>query len=209
MFWDLPEDPRAALRWALSKLRPVIDRPDRTRINAERERVELDTANVDVNLWAIHDRMRALDRTPITKLEEMARLFEQTLFDGLNGAGSELFDAWLRSEREDAETSRVGFLRQLATHPDINEVAAKKWRHLWHEADPDAAEAYRAASSALVSGTQAGPQPANAHYRALEAEALKSQRIGYCEVRDGTKIAYAIVETGNPFSKGRKLAHAS
>ncbi|EEB86181.1 hypothetical protein RGAI101_3337 [Roseobacter sp. GAI101] len=50
MFWDLPDDPRAALRWALSKLRPVVDRPDWIQIIADRERVELDTANLDVNL---------------------------------------------------------------------------------------------------------------------------------------------------------------
>lgn len=201
MFWDLPDDPRAALRWALSKLRPIVDRPDRLRIIADRERVELDTADVDVDLWAIHDRMRSLDQATVAELEEMARLFDQTLFDGLDGAGSDLFDAWLRSEREDAEAARVAILQQLATHPEISEIAAKKWRRLWHEADPDAAEAHDDLTSAKSPDAPEAGHPSQLLHRAPEEEALKSQRIGFCEVRDGTKIAYATVGTGRPLLK--------
>jgi len=28
MFWALPDDPRAALRWSLSRLRPLVDEHD-------------------------------------------------------------------------------------------------------------------------------------------------------------------------------------
>ncbi|MAE91528.1 MAG: alpha/beta hydrolase, partial [Pelagibaca sp.] len=39
LFWDLPDDPKAALRWALSKLRKVVDSAGHPRIIADRERV--------------------------------------------------------------------------------------------------------------------------------------------------------------------------
>ena len=29
MFWDVPDDPRGALRWSLSKIRPLVDEPGR------------------------------------------------------------------------------------------------------------------------------------------------------------------------------------
>ena len=32
MFWPVPDDPRAALRWSLSRLRPLIDERDCRRI---------------------------------------------------------------------------------------------------------------------------------------------------------------------------------
>ena len=32
LFWDLPDDPKAALRWSLSKLRKVVDTPERLRV---------------------------------------------------------------------------------------------------------------------------------------------------------------------------------
>ncbi len=27
IFWDVPDDPRGALRWSLSKIRPFVDEP--------------------------------------------------------------------------------------------------------------------------------------------------------------------------------------
>src|SRR5690349_21334133 len=41
LFWDLPDDPRGALRWSLSKLRPLVDDPAAPRLRADREWVEL------------------------------------------------------------------------------------------------------------------------------------------------------------------------
>src|SRR5450755_1641907 len=37
LLWDGPDDPRAELRWSLSKLRPAIDDPGVARIDADRE----------------------------------------------------------------------------------------------------------------------------------------------------------------------------
>ena len=33
LFWDLPDDPRASLRWSLSRLRSLVDEPGCERIN--------------------------------------------------------------------------------------------------------------------------------------------------------------------------------
>jgi DNA-binding SARP family transcriptional activator len=50
LFWEIPDDPRAALRWSLSKLRPLVNDRDNERLTADRERVafELRGAVVDV-----------------------------------------------------------------------------------------------------------------------------------------------------------------
>src|SRR5215510_14574297 len=42
MFWAVPDDPRAALRWSLTRLRPLIDEHGSRRIIADRENVGLD-----------------------------------------------------------------------------------------------------------------------------------------------------------------------
>ncbi len=201
MFWDLPDDPRAALRWALSKLRQVVDRPDQVRILADRERVEIDTGSVEINLWQVHGELQRRGQTSIETLERMARMLEQTPFDGLDGAGSDLFEAWLQSEREDIEISRVEVIRQLATHPDISEFAAKKWRRLWREANPEGADEYARSVSEEAADVANSQPTAERHSRPREAEALKEQRIGFCEVRDGTKIAYATIGSGAPLLK--------
>src|SRR5437667_915925 len=41
IFWDVPDDPRGALRWSLSKIRPFVDDPAYPRLVAERQTVEL------------------------------------------------------------------------------------------------------------------------------------------------------------------------
>ncbi|SFH93877.1 alpha/beta fold hydrolase [Albimonas pacifica] len=157
LFWNLPDDPRAALRWSLSKLRPVVDAPDRPRIVADRERVRFDGEGVSVDLLEIHARLRAPDGDPpLPALEEMARRLDALPFDGLDGAGVEGFDAWLAAEREDARAARVELLRRMALHPDAAGLASEKWRRLWREADPVGVERHeRATAGRAVAVAQA------------------------------------------------------
>ena len=201
MFWDLPDDPRASLRWALTKLRHVVDRPDRTRIVADRERVEIDSSDVGVDLWLIHDALRMSAPIPVDNLEDMARKLDDVPFDGLDDAGSDLFEMWLRSERQDIEQLRVAVLRRLATHPEIDTLAGAKWLRLWREADPEGAEAHAISDAARNTEDPQQPIRRGVSRNPRQSEGLKTQRIGFCGARDGTKIAYATVGSGLPLLK--------
>jgi pimeloyl-ACP methyl ester carboxylesterase len=212
LFWDLPDDPKAALRWSLSKLRRVVDAPDRPRIVADRERVHFDTQNVEIDIRDIHAALRPDDGTlAAAELEAMAERLDRVLLDGLDGAGDVAFDAWLTSEREDALAARIAVLRRLATLPGIAPAAAKKWQRLWHDADPADAAAHAAPAPQGSTPQAATPQvlapqsslnrlgrPAATNSR---GRALRAQRIGFCEVSDGTKIAFATVGSGPPLLK--------
>ena len=61
LFWDIPDDPRGALRWSLSKLRRVVDEPGRVRIAADRERVAFVTLDVELD---VEGDARRASRTP-------------------------------------------------------------------------------------------------------------------------------------------------
>jgi hypothetical protein len=41
LFWEIPDDPRGALRWSLSRLRGLVDEPRVKRIIADRDSVSL------------------------------------------------------------------------------------------------------------------------------------------------------------------------
>src|ERR1700682_624399 len=58
MFWPVPDDPRAALRWSLTRLRPLIDEPDCRRIVADRESVGLDLDSVTVDVLSLRSIAR-------------------------------------------------------------------------------------------------------------------------------------------------------
>lgn len=203
LFWDLPDDPRAALRWSLSKLRKVVDLPDRPRIIADRERVFVDLEGVETDLKQVQVLANSEGPPPgIADLERLVAILDQAFLDGLDGVGDEGLDSWLRAERSDAEAARIVALRALAAHPDMPAVSATKWRRLWHEADP---------AGAAADDFDAGPSGARTPHRtpieradraaAARSRALQAQRIGFCDVPDGTKIAYATLGSGTPLLK--------
>ncbi|HEX7719973.1 MAG TPA: hypothetical protein VF389_09210, partial [Woeseiaceae bacterium] len=53
LLWDSPDDPRAALRWSLSKLRPLLNVNDQTALQADRDFVALDHDLVRVDVREI------------------------------------------------------------------------------------------------------------------------------------------------------------
>src|SRR5262249_44458829 len=57
LLWDVTDDPRGALRWSLSKLRPLLDTPDHARVIADRENVAIDMAGVDLDLATVRTHM--------------------------------------------------------------------------------------------------------------------------------------------------------
>ena len=50
LFWDGPDDPRAELRWSLSKIRPLLDGNAARDWSADRERVGIELGNAVVDL---------------------------------------------------------------------------------------------------------------------------------------------------------------
>ncbi|WP_379560660.1 alpha/beta fold hydrolase [Psychromarinibacter halotolerans] len=217
MLWDLPDDPKAALRWSLSKLRKVVDTETQQRIIADRERVQFDMDGVEVDVRSMQACLRDRNAAPsVETLERLAGTLSHVFLDGLDGAGDDAFDNWLTAEREDARIARVTVLKSLAGHPEVDSIAAQKWLRLWQEEDPEGAEGFerevpnreasKASAPRQVQPTRSsGPVPtfddpsqriANARARSLQA-----QRIGFCEVQDGTKIAYASIGEGPPLLK--------
>src|SRR5215470_4575032 len=50
LFWAIPDDPRASLRWSLTKLRRLLNRAGDECLTADRDSVFLDPARIDLDL---------------------------------------------------------------------------------------------------------------------------------------------------------------
>ena len=208
LFWDVPDDPKASLRWALSKLRKVVDLSQTAHIVADRERVYFDPQGVSID---IHDIRTALeekqDRLPLTALEDMVRQLDNSLLEGLDNAGDETFDAWLAAERTDAEIARAELLKQILTHPETSPLAARKWRALLKSIDPLTADAFDEIESRKALSNDASQRNRTGKGIVLERlararlDTVRAQKIGFCDVPDGTKIAYATIGSGPPILK--------
>src|SRR5690349_9688002 len=58
LFWDLPDDPRGALRWSLSKLRAILDRPEAPVVVADRNCAAVDLPPQQVDVLAVRAALR-------------------------------------------------------------------------------------------------------------------------------------------------------
>lgn len=215
LFWDLPDDPKAALRWSLSKLRKVVDNPEQVRIVADRERVAFNTDGLFVDILDVHMQLRDdAQNLSVAQLEELAQRLDAVLLDGLDSAGNEAFASWLAAVREDANAARIKVLRLLAAHSDISPQAQSKWTGLWRNADPEGMKSHEQSaraggfaerSLALDRGTaprsHAVPQSSQRAPMHSRPGALRNQNIGFCDAADGTKIAYATLGSGAPLLK--------
>lgn len=150
LFWDLPDDPRGSLRWALSKLRSAIETGEIKHLVADRERIALNPSDVDIDFVDIRNRL--FDEPPFippVELRQMADALSRPLMEGLNNAGKDDFQSWLAAEREDGRLLATNVFRRLALHPDLEPKEVVKWARHWQEADPFNIDAARTLASGL------------------------------------------------------------
>jgi DNA-binding SARP family transcriptional activator/pimeloyl-ACP methyl ester carboxylesterase len=116
MFWPVPDDPRAALRWSLTRLRPLIDEPDCRRIIADRESVGLDLNRATVDILSLRDLARnGTDAIPTDVLRQATEALEVDFLEGLDLPDCHEFQGWRTGEREQMRRLRERLLMALVT----------------------------------------------------------------------------------------------
>jgi DNA-binding SARP family transcriptional activator len=117
LLWQGPDDPRAALRWSLTKLRGVLGEDV---VRADRERVEL--ADFDTDLLAVRAAIGTTGDANGERLRSAAGRFRGELLEGLVLSDCYRFQEWCTAEREAARSLRIRVLqavvRGLAKSPE-------------------------------------------------------------------------------------------
>ncbi len=212
LLWDLPDDPRGALRWSLSKLRSLVDEPDRPRLITDGEHVSLDLADVAVDLHAL--------RACASGAEPPEQGFDphwlSPFCDGLDLRRCEEFQAWFATERENVRqlqiallrrvaekappTDRVAPLRGLVALDPLNEaVRLRLVEALMRAGRCGEAEEQRKLALATLEEAGIGAPAALRRpvgERNVEPGSATVQHTLFCTARDGTGIAYACAGEG-------------
>src|SRR5690349_21580307 len=114
LFWDVPDDPRGALRWSLSKVRLILNHDGRERLSADRNIVRLDTAEIDFDFAAASsvrpDEVASLDTD---RLVALAACFRGSFLEGLALPRCPEFEAWRTYHGNDLDVLRLRTLRTL------------------------------------------------------------------------------------------------
>lgn len=225
LFWEVPDDPRGALRWSLSKLRHLVDQADRCRLEADRDIVHLNCSELGVDWFTLRD-LAASDvrKQPVERLT--AALAEGEFMEGLDLPDCGAFHGWLVAMREDARRSQVVLLRELAGR-DMAEPQALALARRWCSLDPydaiarkslvdllertgrrNEADDQRAAALRALEGAELPIPPdlrqrgqADAPAPADVERGLPLQQIRFCTARDGTGLAYSMLGDGPPLVK--------
>jgi pimeloyl-ACP methyl ester carboxylesterase/DNA-binding SARP family transcriptional activator len=226
LFWDLPDDPRGALRWSLSKLRPILGE----HLVADRERVHVEHDSVTIDYAEVQERFDAgqTGASP-EELRAAVAVVRQPLLPGLDLPGQDLFQAWLVAERDHAAALHRRLIGRLALSAGVSAHDRLAVCREWFDCDslnPNAAAAliraltqlgrsdeaasvtarFRTAATAAglpaaIPPPQALPPDSVEPVGQTERQLLTRQRVRFCNAPDGVRIAHATVGSGPPLVK--------
>ncbi len=236
VFWDLPDNPRATLRWSLSKLRPLINRGAVERLLADRERVSLAMTDIDLDIRRLTIAIEEPDLSS-EMMEAMHRQLSEPFLDGIDLPGQPLFQEWLTLERQNILRMQGKVLARLASHPTVPRETQLAHARAWGELDPfNPAAATRILTLLGLLGrpmdvarltnlfttrfrnagiqwsaeaVQSGQLQTNTVSQELtRRDMLSCQKVAFCTAADGVRIAYASVGKGTPIIKAANwLSH--
>ena len=218
MFWDVPDDPRGALRWSLSKLRQILNADGETRLAADRNTVHLKPGSVRLDYELIRGLSSdAVGSLPTERLQAIAAAFAGPFLSDLSLPRCPAFEAWRVYCSNETEILRLKALRALIARLGDEPERALPHLHTLQSLLPDddlTDEIARAndrarltvAARPIAADPTAAPKPSleplmpePAHGLILSPSAQVSsgkQQIRYVNARDGTRIAYAISGSG-------------
>src|SRR5262245_22149905 len=137
LFWDGPDDPRAELRWSLSKIRSVLAGGASVRLAADRERVGVELGDAIVDFTAVRSLVgNNISAAPIDALKEAAALFVGEFLDGLDLPLCYRYQEWCMAEREAASRLKLTVLATLVERLHHDPGDALHYAHSLAMADP-------------------------------------------------------------------------
>lgn len=202
MFWDVPDDPKGALRWNLSRLKQAVGDVFET----NRETVSLRQEAVSVDYRLVREALASGASDP-DELEALAEHFHGGFLDDLSLPRCPDFESWRTALAAEAELAQI----------DIRRALIEKWadeqprRALEHArvlasivpGDEQLASQIgvlteRSRQLAIAPGREIPPDPA---VETRPQRRRLKQQIRYCAAPDGVRLAYATTGEGYPILK--------
>ncbi len=114
LLWDGPDDPRAQLRWSLTKVRPLVDGAKVQRLRADREHVAFHAAGSEIDLEIVRELgRRGFAEVTTDDLAAAADRFTGSFLEGLDLSSCHQFHAWCVALREEMHTLHVALRAAL------------------------------------------------------------------------------------------------
>ena len=129
LLWELPDDPRGALRWSLSKLRAAVDSPDRKRIVADRNSVSFDIEGAYVDVSAVRAaQTHGIDTLATPRLQQLADAFRGEFLEGFDLPNCPEFQAWCTAIRDEFREINIQVLKAVVARMSDDPAAVRPYQ---------------------------------------------------------------------------------
>lgn len=229
LLWTQADDPRGALRWSLSRMRPLVNDVGHERLWADRERVQINDADLDIDIRNLAAKV-ADPTTSVQALKGINRALQKPLLEGIDLPDQEVFQNWLTAERREVANLRGRVLMRLALNPRLTAFEHLQWAREWLELEPLNPEAATCLltrleqlhehwelswmSTELKQRFQKAGVAWSAKERLTlvepdvafnapspEQDSLTRHNIHLCVAKDGARLAYSVQGSGRPIVK--------
>ena len=151
IFWQVPDNPRGALRWSLTKLRHLVDEGETKRIVADRDTVAFDPEDIEIDILALRDKLsNGVSSLGAEEMKESAARLSRGYLNGLELSDQPDFDHFLSSERETTRILHRDLLLELIGRLGNSPGESVRWLQNLVEIEPYSLQAHHALLTALV-----------------------------------------------------------
>ena len=221
VFWESPGDIKGALRWSLSKIRPLINDCEVERLIADRETVFLEHHDLKIDVDILSNKLTEKNIT-VDELKKILIQLENPLLSSLELPEQSLFQEWLIAERKEIHRMYCNVLAKLSNHVELFPPEQLDWNKTWLDKDPynttaasqllnrldvlEHVNEYQNLSKKMAirfkkSGIKWDDNVLTTNDELAKHKILTRQRIKFCTTGDEVKIAYASTGTGYPIVK--------
>ena len=115
LLWDIPNDPRGELRWALSKIRSFVDADRGSRVVTREAGIRLDLSDCSVDAVEVARGTRdGIDKLDLAQQRHLVTRFAGEFLEGLEIDRQPAFSAWLTAQRRQFNATRAALLDAIA-----------------------------------------------------------------------------------------------
>ena len=215
MFWDVPDDPRGALRWSLSKIRQIVPLKSPDVLSTDRGSIRLHSQTIRLDLQTAKAvSTRELTSLDTSELENLANLFRGEFLEDLSLPRCPRFEEWRISWTNETNLLKARILRTLVDR--LENDASRALPHLralqslypqdaslesMVQAVTQRAHAEARRPSSLVSPSITDGSPDDQPRASAKPDRTPVPDIRFCTGKGGARIAYSVAGQGPPIVK--------
>lgn len=124
LLWQTPDDPRAALRWSLSKLRRLFEDSESQQLKSDRREISFEPSHTDVDALTLQDaKVEDLGLAALTHINSLIR---GEFLEALSLNDCPVFSAWRLAVADEMKLKHKKVLQRLIllTQSDIDAALA-------------------------------------------------------------------------------------